>query len=243
MSENSSRPASVFSSSRPASVFSNSRPASVFGGSTGSNSVENTYIVSPFSMSQNAAAPLSDLTQYINPDVKNTRVQNAIGNHIQGYQKKSSRPDTYKTVMCQAWLESTMCSFGENCKFAHGEQELRPVRFQQRNNHKYKTKMCDKYTTTGICPYGSRCLFIHPQPTNVTTTAISNYISPNWTPPVPAAVEFEYSKLQLMAMSRCGPPSAAITAHYQGQVDGSAPLDSSFQFNEAAESMVKFLWA
>ncbi|KAI6179236.1 hypothetical protein M3Y98_00588600 [Aphelenchoides besseyi] len=102
-----------------------------------------------------------------------------------------------------------------------GEQELRPVHVQQRNNH--------KYTIMDICSYGSRCLFIHPQPIN--------------TPPTPADMELEYSKLQLMAMSRCGPASATITAHYQGQVDGSAPLDSLFQLNEAAESMVKFLWA
>lgn len=110
--------------------------------------------------------PLSDLTQYINPDINNTRVQNAIGSHAFGFQRKAAKPDTYKTVMCQAWLESMKCAFGENCKFAHGEHELRPVRFgnQIRNNLKYKTKLCDKYTTTGICPYGSRCLFIHPAP-------------------------------------------------------------------------------
>lgn len=47
-----------------------------------------------------------------------TRVQNAIGNHVQGFQRKPSKPDTYKTVMCQAWLESLKCTFGENCKFA-----------------------------------------------------------------------------------------------------------------------------
>jgi len=110
--------------------------------------------------------PLSDLTQYINPHVRNTRVQNAIGNHIQGFQRKPSKPDTYKTVMCQAWLESMKCTFGENCKFAHGEQELRPAKTQIRNHLKYKTKLCEKYTTSGICPYGSRCLFIHPAPTN-----------------------------------------------------------------------------
>ncbi|CAD5212527.1 unnamed protein product [Bursaphelenchus okinawaensis] len=112
--------------------------------------------------------PLSDLTQYINPDINNTRVQNAMGNHAFGFPRKTAKPDTYKTVMCQAWLESMKCSFGENCKFAHGEHELRPVNFrfgtQVRNNLKYKTKLCDKYTTTGICPYGSRCLFIHPAP-------------------------------------------------------------------------------
>lgn len=41
--------------------------------------------------------------------------------------RKSPLPDSYKTVMCQAWLEAAMCSFGENCRFAHGEHELRPM--------------------------------------------------------------------------------------------------------------------
>uniref|UniRef100_A0A1I7SX94 Zinc finger protein n=1 Tax=Bursaphelenchus xylophilus TaxID=6326 RepID=A0A1I7SX94_BURXY len=120
--------------------------------------------------------PLSDLTQYINPDINNTRVQNAIGNHTFGFPRKTAKPDTYKTVMCQAWLESMKCSFGENCKFAHGEHELRPVRFttQVRNNLKYKTKLCDKYTTTGICPYGSRCLFIHPAPCKTPSNSYSS---------------------------------------------------------------------
>ncbi|VDM61685.1 unnamed protein product [Angiostrongylus costaricensis] len=76
--------------------------------------------------------------------------------------KKAVNPDSYKTVMCQAWLESKMCAFGENCRFAHGEAELRPVRSVPCQINKYKTKLCDKYTTTGLCPYGDRCLFIHP---------------------------------------------------------------------------------
>lgn len=76
--------------------------------------------------------------------------------------RKSPLPDTYKTVMCQAWLEASQCSFGENCRFAHGEHELRPVVMPTRQNRKYKTKLCDKYTNTGLCPYGNRCLFIHP---------------------------------------------------------------------------------
>ncbi|KAF8361129.1 moe-3 [Pristionchus pacificus] len=79
--------------------------------------------------------------------------------------RKSPLPDSYKTVMCQAWLEAAMCSFGENCRFAHGEHELRPMTQPQRANRKYKTKLCEKYTNTGLCPYGTRCLFIHPDNT------------------------------------------------------------------------------
>uniref|UniRef100_A0AC35TRX2 C3H1-type domain-containing protein n=1 Tax=Rhabditophanes sp. KR3021 TaxID=114890 RepID=A0AC35TRX2_9BILA len=76
--------------------------------------------------------------------------------------KVGPKVDSYKTVMCQAWLENKTCSFGENCRFAHGESELKPIKSTQRFNNKYRTKLCDRYTNGGICPYGDRCLFIHP---------------------------------------------------------------------------------
>ncbi|CAB3411483.1 unnamed protein product [Caenorhabditis bovis] len=77
-------------------------------------------------------------------------------------ERRVPKPESYKTVICQAWLESKTCSFAENCRFAHGEEELRPSKLEPCQNKKYKTKLCDKYTTTGLCPYGKRCLFIHP---------------------------------------------------------------------------------
>ncbi|MFH4974304.1 hypothetical protein AB6A40_001013 [Gnathostoma spinigerum] len=77
-------------------------------------------------------------------------------------ERKSPKPESYKTVMCQAWLECGKCNFGENCRFAHGEAELRPATQSMKYNAKYKTKLCDKYTMSGLCPYGNRCLFIHP---------------------------------------------------------------------------------
>ncbi|KAI1728182.1 zinc finger c-x8-C-x5-C-x3-H type (and similar) domain-containing protein [Ditylenchus destructor] len=141
--------------------------------------------VSQFSMAArntpgSAAASLSDLTQYINPEIHSVRMpsnaapqQQADNSPPSSSPSKNNRQDAYKTVMCQAWLESTKCSFGDNCKFAHGETELRPAKTQSRNNNKYKTKLCDKYTTTGICPYGNRCLFIHPPPKNGGTTTPS----------------------------------------------------------------------
>ncbi|VDD88203.1 unnamed protein product [Enterobius vermicularis] len=73
-----------------------------------------------------------------------------------------TKPESYKTVMCKGWLEMGGCRFGDNCRFAHGEEELRPIKIPV-DNPKYKTKLCDKYTKTGVCPYGNRCLFIHPK--------------------------------------------------------------------------------
>jgi len=169
--------------------------------------------------------PLSDLTQYINPNVKNTRVQNALGNHIQGFQRKPSKPDSYKTVMCQAWLESMKCTFGENCKFAHGEQELRPAKTQIRNHLKYKTKLCEKYTTSGICPYGSRCLFIHPAPQTTTATQMK------------PEMQFNKSGPQRLPMRT---PVVGSPLHGAAATD---LLDTSLLFNQTAEAVISFLYA
>uniref|UniRef100_A0AC35U7U5 C3H1-type domain-containing protein n=1 Tax=Rhabditophanes sp. KR3021 TaxID=114890 RepID=A0AC35U7U5_9BILA len=122
----------------------------------------------------------SKLADYLNPDL---RAQKKIANGYQSIETtttileapkkplnqqqlvtatKAVKSESYKTVMCQAWLENKNCSFGENCRFAHGETELRPIKANQRYNNKYRTKLCDRYTNGGICPYGDRCLFIHP---------------------------------------------------------------------------------
>jgi hypothetical protein len=102
---------------------------------------------------------VTDLTQYINPEIHNSHPAFA---QTLADQKENPRPDTYKTVMCMQWLGSSFCAFGPDCKFAHGEAELRPAKLPIKNSMKYKTKLCDKYTTTGLCPFGNRCLFIHP---------------------------------------------------------------------------------
>uniref|UniRef100_A0A0N5ADH9 C3H1-type domain-containing protein n=1 Tax=Syphacia muris TaxID=451379 RepID=A0A0N5ADH9_9BILA len=82
-------------------------------------------------------------------------------------------------VMCKGWLEMGGCGFGQNCRFAHGEEELRPSKYViPVDNPKYKTKLCDKYTRTGVCPYGDRCLFIHPETANSNGFA-NPYIHPD----------------------------------------------------------------
>uniref|UniRef100_A0A0R3RMT4 C3H1-type domain-containing protein n=1 Tax=Elaeophora elaphi TaxID=1147741 RepID=A0A0R3RMT4_9BILA len=115
-----------------------------------------------------------------NPTVNDITNEKQQTNHLRSkrlpsFARKSPKPDSYKTVMCQAWLESGTCSFAENCRFAHGEEELRPCNRLPAKNPKYKTKLCDKYTMAGLCPYGDRCLFIHPEASN----ASNPYIRPD----------------------------------------------------------------
>jgi hypothetical protein len=41
---------------------------------------------------------------------------------------ESRAAGSFKTVMCQSWLETATCKYGNDCKFAHGETELRYAR-------------------------------------------------------------------------------------------------------------------
>lgn len=59
---------------------------------------------------------------------------------------------------CKYWTEKGYCEYGDQCAFAHGNNEIR----QKPNvSSNYKTKKCNQFHETGYCPYGVRCQFIH----------------------------------------------------------------------------------
>ncbi|KAL8161298.1 hypothetical protein V2J09_012787 [Rumex salicifolius] len=62
-----------------------------------------------------------------------------------------------KTELCNKWQETGSCPYGEQCQFAHGFQELRPVLRHPR----YKTEVCRMVLAGDPCPYGHRCHFRH----------------------------------------------------------------------------------
>ncbi|KAG6394352.1 hypothetical protein SASPL_144936 [Salvia splendens] len=62
-----------------------------------------------------------------------------------------------KTELCNKWEETGACPYGENCQFAHGIKELRPVIRHPR----YKTEVCRMVLAGDACPYGHRCHFRH----------------------------------------------------------------------------------
>lgn len=138
--------------------------------------------------------------------------------------RKSPKPDSYKTVMCQAWLETGKCNFAENCRFAHGEEELRPCKIPIKNA-KYKTKLCDKYTMTGLCPYGNRCLFIHPD-----ANAHNAYIRPD------RLAKMERERMALAALNESNTNLKAVnetplTSRVSARPPPSWPLESSNFFS------------
>ncbi|KAL7131769.1 hypothetical protein ABFS83_12G026600 [Erythranthe nasuta] len=63
----------------------------------------------------------------------------------------------WKTELCNKWQETGACPYVDNCQFAHGIKELRPVIRHPR----YKTEVCRLLLAGGSCPYGHRCHFRH----------------------------------------------------------------------------------
>ncbi|KAE8800986.1 zinc finger CCCH domain-containing protein 39-like [Hordeum vulgare] len=63
----------------------------------------------------------------------------------------------YKTELCNKWEETGACLYGDQCQFAHGIAELRPIIRHPR----YKTQVCRMVIGGGLCPYGHRCHFRH----------------------------------------------------------------------------------
>ncbi|KAI8364444.1 hypothetical protein BD560DRAFT_436780 [Blakeslea trispora] len=47
--------------------------------------------------------------------------------------------------------------YGKRCRYAHGQEELRPIL----RSNQYKTKICRAFHENGTCSYGIRCTFIH----------------------------------------------------------------------------------
>jgi hypothetical protein len=159
---------------------------------------------------------------------------------IPGNKNKTSKADAYKTVMCQAWLESKVCIFADTCRFAHGEEELRVSKVLPKQNNKYKTKLCDKYTTTGLCPYGSRCLFIHPD------NGTNDYIRPDKLVEVSqrhALADMNARQLALRPVTPDMPGSAfmfgntPLSSRMQLQPHPSWPLESADFFTDKTEEM------
>ena len=66
----------------------------------------------------------------------------------------------WKTEICHYWEMNHYCKYGENCAFAHGENELK----NRKLSMNYKTKLCKQFFCSGYCPYGARCQFCHKKP-------------------------------------------------------------------------------
>ncbi|TGZ76507.1 hypothetical protein EX30DRAFT_297921, partial [Ascodesmis nigricans] len=60
----------------------------------------------------------------------------------------------YKTELCKNHLEWGFCKYGKACQFAHGREEVRPVK----RHEQWRSKTCTAWLHGG-CTYGSRCCY------------------------------------------------------------------------------------
>jgi hypothetical protein len=67
----------------------------------------------------------------------------------------------YKTELCRHYEELGDCPHGQQCLYAHGQQELIPFRGRHR---KFKTQLCKAFHCEGFCSFGPRCSYIHSKP-------------------------------------------------------------------------------
>lgn len=64
-------------------------------------------------------------------------------------------PRKFKTALCRHFQACGHCSFGDQCSFAHGVHELRPM------NNTFKTRLCTSWLCGEKCRYGDKCQFAH----------------------------------------------------------------------------------
>lgn len=82
-----------------------------------------------------------------------TRRQKVIAKRRKGYHLKK------KTELCKHFLIGQVCPKGDDCAFAHGQEELRA-----RPIANYRTVKCRHFQEKGWCQYGPRCQFLHNDP-------------------------------------------------------------------------------
>jgi len=87
-----------------------------------------------------------------------TKTKSKNAQSKKGCNGETSYRQKYKTEVCKYWAEKGFCEFGDQCAFAHGNNEIRQKCHVSSN---YKTKKCNQFHETGYCPYGMRCQFIH----------------------------------------------------------------------------------
>ena len=89
--------------------------------------------------------------------------------HGEGEKRGAGGPgeQQYKTVVCKNWEAEGRCQWGEQCKWAHGKEDLNTGRGSrvggQTSSHwnsQFKSVLCSKWGQ-GLCTYGAKCMFAH----------------------------------------------------------------------------------
>jgi len=120
----------------------------------------------PFSVNCKAFVPTADITPFkmaINSTFTPSNTSSEYTSEESTQASKSAQSEQkvdeakYKTEMCNNWIETNHCRYGNKCQFAHGKEELDIFKQSQ----KRRTKNCRVFYKEKQCMYGSRCMFRH----------------------------------------------------------------------------------
>lgn len=104
-------------------------------------------------------------------------------------------PNLRKTKLCSRFSQGR-CPAGADCKFAHGEQELRAtVDF-------YKTSLCKDWAASGCCPRGDFCRYAH---------GAQELRAPGGGTPAPGIVAAVAAKLAALATTGSGMQASTVS--------------------------------
>merc|ERR1711957_470756 len=131
--------------------------------------------------------------QGFNPNGFNRNMQMNMGGMGMGGMDENDfgNNNKYKTALCNNFESAGFCKFGDNCKFAHGEEDLRSSGnqgggfiqrggnfggqrggFNQRGGgdqmnpgfggqNMGQMQVCRYFQQNGVCKFGDTCKFIH----------------------------------------------------------------------------------
>jgi hypothetical protein len=140
--------------------FNTSRYGPIGEGRPSSSSFQSSYkITAGFGASNNLNASIFNSSNKYNTSSHQASNYFSSSAALKSFNASLRRPtDSYKTALCNQYKDSGTCTYGSDCKYAHGVDELRTPPSAKPN---YKTVLCRNFHENGECPHGARCKFIH----------------------------------------------------------------------------------
>lgn len=81
--------------------------------------------------------------------------QSLLANDCGSFRSRKHDASKFKTALCRHYQAFGSCSYGDQCGFAHGIHEIRPM------SNLYKTRLCNTWLSGEECKYGHKCMFAH----------------------------------------------------------------------------------
>jgi len=109
-----------------------------------------------YSFAQNGTCKFADACRFSHGGAA-PGASSAAGGHSAGGFRGRRRPQASKSQLCFSWSESQTCQYGDQCRFAHGENDDRDLNMLKRR----AAGVCYNWKESGECKFGEGCRFAH----------------------------------------------------------------------------------